>query len=79
MKALITESHSLEQARAAKLRAKKLLPTLASVVGIGIIRLDGGYGVKVNLGTPLAPGVTLPSEVDGVPVRFEVTGSIAKV
>ena len=71
-------SADLDRARAAKERAKALFAGKAPVVGIGIVRIDGGYGVKVNLGAPPAPGVELPEVIDGVPVRVEVVGTIRK-
>ncbi|HVL68110.1 MAG TPA: hypothetical protein VM364_12675 [Vicinamibacterales bacterium] len=67
---------SLEQARAAKKRALERFRTLACVTGVGITRIGGEYGVKVNLSEPVEPGVSLPSDIDGVPVRVEVTGEI---
>jgi hypothetical protein len=72
-------SHTLEEARVAKGRVKALLPELVSIAAIGIAKLDSGYGLKVNLQAEPSPGVTLPSDVDGVPVRFEVTGFIRKL
>lgn len=52
---------------------------LAKVVGVGITQIDGGYGIKVNLGQPPPPGVRLPEAVDGVPVHVEVVGTIRKL
>lgn len=72
-------SYTLEEARVAKARVKELLPKLVPVAGIGITKLESGYGVKVNLQTEPLLGITLPSDVDGVPVRFEVTGFIRKL
>ena len=69
----------LEQARAAKERAKVLFAKKASVVGIGINRVGGGFGVKVNLSEPAPPGADLPETIDGVPVRVEVIGTIRKL
>ena len=67
---------TLEKAQAAKKVALRLFETLDGVVGVGITRLGGQYAVKVNLSAPVAPGTELPTEIDGVPVRVEVTGSI---
>ena len=67
---------TLEKAQAAKRTALRLLETVDSVVGVGITRLDGEYAVKVNLSGPVRPGTELPTEIDGVAVRVEVTGSI---
>lgn len=73
--------HSLDEARAAKERAKELFRRVApdADIGIGITKLDGGYGVKVNLGKDLPPDIELPGDVDGVPVQFEVTGPARKL
>ena len=67
---------TLERARAAKRTAQRLFETVDIVVGVGITRLSGQYAVKVNLSGPVAPGTELPTEIDGVPVRVEVTGAI---
>lgn len=69
---------TLEQARAAKKEAEKVFGQLGQVVGVGITRVDGGYGVKVNLREQPAGKQALPSEVGGVPVRVEVVGEIRK-
>jgi hypothetical protein len=68
----------LEQARAAKERAKELFGRTASVVGVGINRVGEGFGVKVNLSEPPPPDADLPDTIDGVPVRVEVVGTIHK-
>jgi hypothetical protein len=68
----------LDEARAAKERAKALFVKKASVVGIGITRVGDGYGVKVNLDAPPAADADLPESIDGVPVRIEVVGPIRK-
>ena len=75
-------SATLEQARAVKERARALFAGRAPVVGVGIVKVDGGFGVKVNLGSPLpsgfAPGLPEPLTIDGVPIRVDVVGSIRK-
>ena len=48
----------------------------ASVVGIGINRVAGGFGVKVNLSEPAPPDADLPETIDGVPVHVEVVGAL---
>lgn len=68
----------IDQARAAKERAKTLFAGKVSVVGLGIARLDGGFGVKINLSEPPPAGIKLPETIDGVPVRVEVVGEISK-
>src|SRR3954451_25025790 len=71
-------SCTLDEARAAKARALDLFRRKATVVGVGITRIDDGYGVKVNLQTPPDPKAELPATIDGVPVRVEVVGKIRK-
>ena len=68
----------LERARAAKEQAKLLFARKASVVGVGINRVAGGFGVKVNLSEPPPPDADLPETIDGVPVCVEVVGVIRK-
>jgi hypothetical protein len=43
---------------------------------VGITRVDGEYAVKVNLSDPIDPGIEVPSEIDGVAVAIEITGTI---
>jgi hypothetical protein len=71
-------SCTLDQARAAKPRVLAVFERLAPVVGVGVTRLDGGYGVKVNLQAAPPEGTALPGTVDGVPVRVEVVGTLRK-
>jgi hypothetical protein len=67
---------TLDQARAAKSAALRMFERLGTVLGIGITRVDGEYAVKVNLSDPIDPDRQLPTDIDGVPVRVEVTGTI---
>lgn len=67
---------SLERARAAKNKAKRQFAGVASVVGVGLTRLNGAYAVKVNLAAAPADGRGLPDSIDGVPVRCEIVGRI---
>jgi hypothetical protein len=69
---------TLEQARKAKVKMASRLIVLGDSGGVGITRIDGGYGLKVNLSQPPSEANTLPVEIDGVPVRFEVVGEIRK-
>ncbi len=71
-------AHTVDEARAAKKRALDVFERLARVVGIGITKVDDGYGVKVNLRDKPNDEVTLPETIDGVPVRVEVVGAIRK-
>ncbi len=70
---------TLEEARAAKPKALEAFAPLVSVVGIGITRIGGGYGVKVNLENAPSPEVALPASVAGVPVRVEVVGLVRRL
>ena len=67
---------TMHQARAAKLKAARQVSALAPVVGVGITRVGAGYGIKVNLKEETS--AALPRSVDGVPLRFELTGRIRK-
>jgi hypothetical protein len=67
---------SLERARAAKRAAIERFGKLGHVTGVGITRVGGEYAVKLNLSEPIEPGVTLPPDIDGVPLRVEITGAI---
>ncbi|WP_165073450.1 hypothetical protein [Paludisphaera rhizosphaerae] len=69
---------TLEQARAVKDRARILFAARTQVVGVGIQRVDGGFGLKINLQSPPPPDVDLPRSIDGVPIRVEVVGAIRK-
>jgi hypothetical protein len=68
----------LVQARAAKPRVLAVFERLAPVVGVGVMRVGDGYGVKVNLQVAPPDLKTLPKMVDGVPVSVEVVGTICK-
>jgi hypothetical protein len=46
---------SIDEARAAKEKAKRLFSDVAAVVGIGIAQVGDGYGVKVNLSDSISP------------------------
>jgi hypothetical protein len=69
---------TLDQARIAKAKAMKVFAKKATVVGVGITQIDGGYGIKVNLREAPRPGADLPDDLDGVPVRVEVVGQLRK-
>ncbi len=69
---------SLDQARLAKAEAVKEFSRFGEVVGVGIIKLGDGFGLKVNL-KQLADGDTsLPRSVQGVPTQCEIVGAIRK-
>jgi hypothetical protein len=70
-------SASLDDARAAKEKLSDRLGSHELVRGIGIARLEDGYGVKVDLArTP--DELELPDELDGVRVVVEVVGKVSK-
>jgi hypothetical protein len=66
----------LAAARAAKAKATKLFATNPKVTGVGIARMDGGFGVKLNFVTRPSRKDHVPEQIDGVPIRVEVVGSI---
>ena len=68
-------SITLDQARAVKKKAAALAGAAAKVVGVGLTSRAGSFAVKVNLETAAAS--ELPHEVDGVPIVYEVVGSIS--
>jgi hypothetical protein len=68
----------LDRVRAVKDRARAAFEQKAAVVGVGITRINGSYGVKINLREPPPPDAGLPETIDGVPIRFEVVGTIRK-
>ena len=72
-----SQGSSLAAARAVKSKAARQLSRVAAVNGVGITRVGGGYGVKVNVATEPPPGVEIPEEIDGVPVVLEVVGRIS--
>jgi hypothetical protein len=67
---------SLEQATAAKREALRRFGKLATLTGVGITRVGGEYAVKVNVSEPLDDDAAVPADIEGVPVRVEVTGAI---
>jgi hypothetical protein len=70
---------TLEQARAARPAALRTFEHLSTVNGVGISRVGEDYVLKVNLREPIPRGVDVPAQVDGVPVRVEVTGAIRRL
>jgi hypothetical protein len=72
----MSNTSTLEEARAAKSKATALLAALP-VVGVGITRIGDGYGLKVNLSAKVADDA-IPHHVDGVPIKMEVVGKIGK-
>jgi len=69
---------TLTQARAAKNAARRRFRAVGDVVSVGITRVDVDYAVKINLREAPRRDVEVPREIDGVPVRVEVTGAVRK-
>lgn len=74
----MSESSSLDRARAAKAHAHATFSKLGEVVGVGITTIGSEYGLKINLKSAPPSSSELPKEVDGVPVRVEIVGRIRK-
>ena len=72
----MARTRTIDEARAVKARALEIFGHPGVVASVGITRIDDGYGLKINLREPPAPGVALPTAVEGVPVRVEVVGTI---
>jgi hypothetical protein len=70
---------SLENARAVKARLSDEIGNHPQVNGIGITRVGGGFGVKVNLEHGKRQDFQVPDEIDGVRIRFEPVGPITKL
>lgn len=67
---------SIDQARAAKARLLEQLEGLPFLAGVGIGIGRAGCWVKVNLNAPPPADVSIPGDIDGVPVQVEVVGRI---
>ena len=66
-----------DKALSAKSKYSEMLMNNPAVVGVGVERDGGGqFFIKVHLSTERP--ADLPSELDGVPVRTEVTGEYRK-
>ena len=77
----VKKGASLEVARAAKAPAARAFHDLTGCeVSVGLSRVgEDTYALKVNLTEAPAAGLTLPTEIEGVPVRVEVVGRIRKL
>lgn len=67
---------TIDDARAAKAKAKVRLAKVPGLVGVGLTRQGGGYAVKVNLQYDQRDLV--PDQVAGVPLVVEVVGRVQK-
>ena len=63
------EQVTIEKARAVKKAAHDMFSKLGPVVGVGIMKCESGFGIKVNLSKPLESGHAVPTHVDGVKVE----------
>lgn len=68
----------MEAARAAKRHVAKAFDGVGIVVGVGLVSVGDGYGLKVNLAEAPSGGADAPTEIDGVPVRTEIVGALKK-
>jgi hypothetical protein len=67
---------SIEQARLAKSKARTAAEAYAGVVGVGLTKIGDSYAIKVNLcREPVQED--LPHSIDGVPIVYEVVGTIS--
>lgn len=69
---------TLERVRNAKNAAEKTFSAWAKVVGIGITRIGGVYGLKVNVASAPSTAAALPREIECIPVHVEVVGPLKK-
>ena len=67
---------TLAHARAAKQKLAQRLADVEEVVGVGITKVNGQYGVKVNLQQSLRDPTMIPDAIDGVPVHLDIIGTI---
>jgi hypothetical protein len=72
---MTAEEPTLEAARAAKEKVRELIAGVEGVRGLGLTSVGSRYAVKVNLSAQLE-NLSLPDDVDGVPVVIDVVGAI---
>ncbi|WP_139333247.1 hypothetical protein [Mycobacterium sp. SP-6446] len=72
---VIAVAAEITQARAVKDKLGERLASVSEVNGIGLMRHDGGWAVKVNLLLPVS-GLAIPHRIDGVDVFTDVVGRI---
>lgn len=70
-------STTIDDARQVKDLTKRRLAGVPglNVVGVGLIRKEGEYAVKVNLNRKAPPGA-IPEKLNGVSIVVEVVGTI---
>jgi hypothetical protein len=70
---------SLEEAQRAKTKALQVFNDLVGQAAVGISKVGKTkFGLKVNLSESPDEQLSLPHEIDGVPVTIEVVGTIRK-
>ena len=67
---------NLAHARRVKNQLVERYASTAEVNGVGLVRFDDGWAVKVNL-ERAAPNLSVPESVDGVTVFVDVVGPIS--
>ena len=76
----MSDGVSLNEAKATKNKCAQAFRPLVGEVAVGVMPLgEGRYGLKVNLAAPPDENISLPDEIEGVPVRVEVVGPIRKL
>jgi len=73
-----SEEPTLEVARAAKEKVRELIAGFDEVRGLGLTSVGSRYAVKVNL-SEQPENLSLPDDIDGVPVVIDVVGAIKPV
>lgn len=67
---------TLDMAKMAKPQAAEVFSRFGEVMGVGVVRIGEGYGVKVNLRRAPNPDLGMPNNIAGVPVSISVVGVI---
>lgn len=72
----VVKPFTLEEARAAKVAAKRELAGNHDVVGVGLTKAKGSYLVKINVRS--ATVASFPATIQGVPLVVEVVATNRK-
>lgn len=68
----------LAEAQDAKEKALQIFSRFGPVNGVGLVRQEGRYAVRVNFASEPCDAGQLPVEIGGVPVVVRVIGPILK-
>lgn len=68
----------LAEAQDAKEKARQIFSRFGPVNGVGLVRQEGRYAVRVNFASEPCDAGQLPVEIGGVPVVVRVIGPILK-